>query len=206
LLELTYGDGVTRYGANQSWYEESFQRRAGCGPTSAAHLIWYLAGAHAGCAALCPAAGGERTKDNFLPLMQNLWTYVTPGPMGVNTTVIFTEGARRYGADRGVPIDARALPVPVFPSMRPDAKEAARFLTDALSKDLPVAFLNLSNGSLANLDSWHWVTFVAFEPESFGALMYDNGNRQEIDLKEWLGTTLLGGGFVVLFPKSVGKH
>ncbi|MDR2005653.1 MAG: hypothetical protein LBP78_00185, partial [Acidaminococcales bacterium] len=187
LLEITDGGGKLCYGADQTWYEEYFQKRAGCGPTSAAHLIWYLAGARGGCAALCERAHGrDPAKAEFLPLMQKLWAYVTPGPMGVNNTGIFARGAERYGADHGVPLTACVLPVPVLPSIRPSPEQVARFLTQALDDDLPAAFLNLSNGGLANLDSWHWVTLVAFSPDDFCALMYDNGERKEINLREWL--------------------
>jgi hypothetical protein len=206
FLEMVDGDGKLCYGANQSWYRDPFQKRAGCGPTSAAHLIRYLARAHGGCSALCEGVGdGVSAKEEFLSLMQNLWPYITPGPMGVNKTSIFAKGAERYGSDRGVPLAARALPVPTLPSLRPSFRQTASFLAAALAGDLPVAFLNLSNGSLANLDSWHWVTIVAFAPGGFGALIYDNGSRREINIKEWLGTTLLGGGFVALSPKGGGE-
>jgi hypothetical protein len=203
LLEMADGAGKLWYGADQSWYREAFQKRAGCGPTTAAHLVWYLAGGHGGCAALCERAGFAPDKDGFLPLMQKMWSYVTPGPMGVNRTSILVQGAERYGADQGVPLTARALPVPALPSIRPSLGQTAQFLAGALKCDLPVAFLNLSNGRLTNLDSWHWVTIVAFSPDIFGALIYDNGHRREINLKEWLGTTLLGGGFVALEPKPL---
>ncbi|MDR3348489.1 MAG: hypothetical protein LBO03_02590 [Acidaminococcales bacterium] len=201
LLEIIDGGGKAHYGADQAWYEECFQKRAGCGPTCAAHLVCYLARAHVGCSALFECADGILAQEEFLPLMQKLWAYVTPGPMGVNNTGIFVKGAQRYGADRGAPLAARVLPVPVLPSIRPSPAQAALFLTDALGSDLPVAFLNLSNGGLANLDSWHWVTLVAFAPDDFRALMYDNGDRREIDLKKWLGASLLGGGFVALSPR-----
>lgn len=203
FLEITDGEGKLYYGADQSWFREPFQKKAGCGPTSAAHLIRYLARAHGGCSALCENTDKTvSAREEFLSLMQNLWSYITPGPMGVNKTGIFAKGAERYGVDRGVPLAARTLPVPTLPSLRPSPGQMASFLAAALEKDMPVAFLNLSNGSLANLDSWHWVTLVAFSPDSFGALMYDNGSRREINLKEWLHTTLLGGGFVFLSPKG----
>ena len=76
------------------------------------------------------------------------------------------------------------------------------FLIQALDADCPVAFLNFSNGSLPNLDSWHWVPLIALT-EGEGVLLctiLDEGAEKVIDLALWLETTLLGGALVTLFP------
>jgi hypothetical protein len=199
---LRFYDENTRlyYGARQTWYEDAWQKRAGCGPTAASHLIWYLARTRAGCAALAPFAGN--TKTAVLSLMRQVWPYVTPGVMGVNSTDIFTEGAARYGQAHNVRLSARVMPVPVLSFLRPSAEHLASFIAGALTDGLPVAFLNLSNGRLTNLDNWHWVTLVACQPASLTALMYDDGAMRTLDLGLWLTSTLLGGGFVAIEPQS----
>ena len=76
------------------------------------------------------------------------------------------------------------------------------FLIQALDADGPVAFLNFSNGSLPNLDSWHWVPLIALT-EGEGVLLctiLDEGAEKVIDLALWQETTLLGGALVSLFP------
>ena len=40
------------------------------------------------------------------------------------------------------------------------------FVRLGLDQDCPVAFLNLSNGRLTNLDSWHWVTITGLLADS----------------------------------------
>lgn len=197
LLHLKDGP-FTRYGASQTGYRTDWQRKAGCGPTVCSHLLWYLARTRAECAGLCSCDG---TTGGFLSVMEEVWEYVTPGKMGVNTTSMFTQGAVRYGQKRGVSLSARVLEVPLLPGNRPDAGAVFAFLSKAISEDLPVAFLNLSNGALKNLESWHWVTLVSVS-DSLEALMYDQGASGTIDLALWLKTTARGGGFVALEPDA----
>jgi hypothetical protein len=197
LLEFTDADGQRRYGARQTWYEDDFQKKAGCGPTTAAHLACYLARANPGRARLPTAA--PRRREDVLPLMREMWRYVRPRLLGVNDTGILAAGLERYAGEYGLPLQVRRLRIPLLPFLRPPAVRVGEFLAAALTADRPVAFLNLSNGRLANLDGWHWVTLVAARPAPLSAVMYDNGARQEIDLALWLETTRLGGGFVAAF-------
>lgn len=197
LLHIRHQAELT-YGANQLWYGDGWQRRAGCGPTVSAHLLWYLSQTRPGCQALCPRDGSRR--EGFLQLMEEVWQYVTPGVMGVNSTGILTHGVARFGADRGVALHCRALDVPALPQLRPSLEELEEFLTNALDRDLPVAFLNLSNGTLQNLDNWHWVTLVEYDREDHHARMYDQSVQSRIALDTWLRTTTLGGGFVTVEP------
>ena len=48
-------DGTAVRGADQDWFRDVWQRRAGCGPTAAAMILDYLSAAHPGLDAL--AAG-----------------------------------------------------------------------------------------------------------------------------------------------------
>jgi hypothetical protein len=198
LFNFTDQNGQPSYGGNQTWYATEWQRRAGCGPTVFAHLIWYMARTREKCAPLCPYAGADF--DCFLRLMEDAWRYVTPGMQGVNRTGMFTDGARVYGAERNVPLMTHVWEVPLLAGKRPQLETTAEFITRFLAADLPVAFLNLSNGLLTNLDSWHWVTIVAYEPAGHIATMYDQSRSEAIDLSLWLRTTAFGGGFVALAP------
>ena len=189
-------NGASVFGANQEWYPTEWQRRAGCGPTVCAHLLCYLSRTRAGMEALWQQEAN--TKEGFLLLMQEIWKYVTPGMMGVNSMEIFTGGALRFAAKRGVVLSKKELAVPLSSHKRPSREVFTEFIASAISDDLPVAFLNLSNGTLDNLDNWHWVTMVSFDCETNKATMYDQGARSEIDILRWLSTTTLGGGLVTL--------
>lgn len=184
------------YGANQSWYGTQWQQKSGCGPTVASHLIWYLSRTQPDLETLCPYEGS--TKEGFVELMEEVWRYVTPKAQGLSRTSLFAEGALCYAMEKGARLGCKTLDVSKNPYLRPKMNQVASFLADALSNNLLVAFLNLSNGALRNLESWHWVTLTSFDPQSGTACMYDQGVKEIIDLKKWRTTTLLGGGFAVI--------
>ena len=195
LLHIKAGT-LTCCGGDQDWYPTEWQRRSGCGPTVCAQLLRYLSQTRSGCAALC--AHDSSTQEGFLSLMEEVWTYITPGRMGVNSTSIFTQGAVRYGLDRHIPLHCRVLEIPIKRSARPSPQELSSYLEASFASDLPVAFLNLSNGALTVLENWHWVTLVSFNPHTLQATMIDQGKTLSLDLGLWLRTTLLAGGFVTV--------
>jgi len=191
------------YGANQQWYTGilgSWQRLAGCGPTNAASLLWYLARTRPGCAGLAPQPAAEQTREVMISHMKTVWPYVKPGMHGVNRTDLFRDGVLRFAVDRGISLAADTLDVPPETGDRPDSAQAAIFLQNALERDLPIAFLNLNSGKETRLESWHWMTITAFAPETLTGWCYDQGTCREFDLALWLETTLRGGGFVVVYP------
>lgn len=192
---LDVHDGPTTYKAgSQHWYTKSWQRTAGCGPTNATALLHYLASTREGCAPLCPC--DANSKAGFLQLMQAVWQYVRPGAMGVYSTARFARGAIAYAKANGVALKADSLPIGIKLLGRRNYEKASLFISQTLAQDLPVAFLNLSNGSLANLGSWHWVTIVAIEGDN--VMICDQGQMRRINLRQWVDTSALGGGFVVL--------
>lgn len=195
LLQIQDGDSVS-FGAWQEWYPGWWQRLSGCGPTAASTILWYLAAARpAEYGALFRGQGTRRA--DMQQMMECIWNYVTPGLKGVNKASIFTDGVKRYAKEQGVALTAQVLAVPENEVKRPNPQTVYQFLSDAFTRDLPVAFLNLSNGAVRNLDSWHWVTLVSTD-EKLQAQMYDQSRRQLIDLALWLETTAGGGAFVVI--------
>ena len=95
-------------------------------------------------------------------------------------------------------ISPKVLQVSHIASDRPDIATVQSFLEEAFADNSPVAFLNLCNGSLHNLDRWHWVTLVSLDKNTSSATMCDQGVKNDIDLELWLRTNTLGGGFVEL--------
>lgn len=130
-------------------------------------------------------------------LMNKVWHYVTPGMRGLNKSSMFTDGVVRFGQDRGVNISTRTLEIPADKALRPSQAHVLEFLTSAFRNDQPVAFLNLSNGQVKNLDNWHWVTLVSTD-EDLNTEMYDDSGFEIIDVALWLETTTGGGAFVII--------
>ena len=206
LLLLTRPDGPPSAGGDQEWYRDLWQRRAGCGPTTAAALLAYLSQT---CPALAPLAPEEgQTQAGFLRYMEQLWPYVTPGAMGLDKPESLVVGCRSFALSRGCQLAGEILPVPADRTARPALSACADFVAQALSADQPVAFLNYSNGALQNLDSWHWVPLVSLSQgetppageEVLLCTVLDEGEKRLIDLALWLATTSRGGALVRLFP------
>ena len=184
-LSITGSNGEKYVGGSQDWYEDRWYRMSGCGPVAASNMIWYKSGTKSG-------------MDNYLELMNEMFTFVTPGRYGVNTSAIFTEGILRYGAKNALQFVPQVLEIPFAQCKRPNIEFVLAFLASALLNDSPIAFLNLSNGVLDNLDNWHWVTIMALDTETMLVEICDYGEKLEIDMSAWLRTSLLGGAFVFL--------
>lgn len=195
LLHI-WGENTLSYGATQLWYSVFWRRRAGCGPTAASNLIWYLAATQPGKYG-CLYDGDCRNRHEMIFLMNKVWHYVTPGMRGLNKSSMFTDGVVRFAKDRGINVTCRTLEVLSDSSLRPSPEQVLDFLVSAFRNDQPVAFLNLSNGQVKNLDNWHWVTLVSTD-ENLRAEMYDDSGCELIDVALWLETTTGGGAFVVI--------
>ena len=186
----------TAIGGSQDWYPEERPRRAGCGPVAASNIMWYMSRLRPEWRRLCDVS--SRDKPSFIRLMQEMYNYVTPGQRGVNTSAIFTDGAVRFGAAHGVTLTPRVLEIPELLRRRPSWDAVCDFISAALSENRPVAFLNLSNGALQNLENWHWVTIFALDAGAKTVSVSDQEKVLSIDLAKWLETTLLGGALVYL--------
>lgn len=196
-------DGRAFRGAVQDWYPTAWQRRAGCGPTTAAVLLSYLAWTHPALAALGPQ-GDPETAAGFLPYMEELWRYATPGPQGLKEAAHLTLACRSFALSRGCRLREAILPVPRSgQGARPTPAQCRSFLEDALDQDCPVAFLNYDEGDVAELDGWHWVPLVAVAPgDDVPCTILDEGREKTASLARWVETTRLGGALAVLFPEE----
>lgn len=198
---LTARDGTTLYGADQDWYTDLWQRRAGCGPTTAATVLAYLSKVHPELEGLKPT--GEATPEDFLTYMEAIWPYVTPGSRGLDKAESFTVGCRSFALSKGVVLQGEVLEIPSkVHGKRPDLARCRRFIARALKADCPVAFLNYSNGDVDDLDSWHWVPLVAMIEGEDAAIctILDSGKEQVVDFALWLRTSFLGGALAVVGP------
>ena len=188
-MNIAGPNGETHIGGSQEWYEKRWHRMSGCGPVAASNLIWHM-------------TGTKGAIVQYRELMLAMFDCVTPGRYGVNTSAIFCDGIARYCAKHGLSFAPHALDVPAPHKKRPSTETARDFIAAALKGDSPVAFLNLSNGSLGNLEAWHWVTIIALDTGTMLAEASDYGNKLELDISAWLKTSVLGGAFVCLSPTA----
>ena len=191
-ITITGPQGETYRGGNQEWYRDLWQRRAGCGPTTASQIFCYLARRGPELAPLCtPLPVGQGA---FVEHMCRVWQFVTPRSHGLNRPEYMAEDMAAYGTARGVALAPTLFAFPSARTKRPPWEQLRCFVTASLAADCPVAFLNLDNGKIKDLDRWHWVTIVGLE-ENMAAVV-DNGRSFAMDLKLWYATTKTRGGFV----------
>jgi len=184
-------------GGNQAWYSTEWNRRAGCGPTSAANILAYLAltrpalRALYGCETLSRAA--------FTRHMEEVFKFVTPGAMGLNRTEMFTEGVLNFAESRGISLTPHVFGVTsnMVRDRQPIAA-LAEFVSTGLTSNCPLGFLNLTKGRVKNLQSWHWITIISvqIEENTLIAEASDEGLRRRFDLRLWYLSTRLPGGLV----------
>jgi hypothetical protein len=195
LFTIKLDNGKTRRGGDQKWYSTDWQRKAGCGPTTAATMLAYLALTRPELRGLYPS--GSRDKADFVEFMEKVWGYVTPGRKGLNSVRMFTSGVSSFAEERQCVLHTRELDIPRFRIARPSFSQCAAFLRTGLTADCPVAFLNFSHGEVTHLDSWHWVPIIAMEQRPSGqaiCTILSDGREQLIDFRLWYHTSRLGGG------------
>jgi hypothetical protein len=187
--------GVIYTGGDQRWYDskKEYRKEAACGATTCSNIMSYFAQSSPELSGLCPF--DLHSRDSFLELMKAVYPFVRPGLLGIMPGD-FIRGINEYSASRGFKFETRFLSFPATRKDRPAAGSVYLHIKSALQADLPVAFLNLSNGRVRHLDSYHWVTVTALDDEKETVVIVDNGRSHEIDLAKWIKKTTMGGGFV----------
>jgi len=190
-------DNQKLYGYNQSWYGTRSQRASGCGPTTAAMVLLYLNKREAG-----PLPYQNDSIPSITKALEEVWDFVTPGWLGLNSTGKFCRGAEAFLHYHGLNWQCRRLSITAFRSKRKSLYQVVDFLEEGLTSDCPIAFLNLHKGQATSLETWHWIVLVALSYEErqnrYLATCYDGGRCLTFDLENWLTTTKLGGGFVYI--------
>ena len=198
-MDITGPDGAVTHGADQDWFPDPWQQRAGCGPTAAALIFAYLSRQRPEWAPLYPEGVMERAA--FTAHMVRVWDYVTPRFHGLNQPELMVEGMAAYARSVGLELSPALFPVPAARTKRPPYEQAAAFVAASLERDCPVAFLNLHNGLEKRLDWWHWVTIVALDGDNVSIL--DSGEELEINLRLWYETSKKRGGLVAALGEQV---
>ena len=196
-LRLAHPDRITVstetgpfLGFNQEWFPIHWQRMAGCGPTTGAVLTTYRKRKETG--------RTDLTKDDAIAEMLAVLPYATPRAFGLWRTHWLADGLRAYLASHALSGRVEALSVPPLSFLRPSEETLFQFLSESLSEDSPIAFLNRHSGGDASLPAWHWMPLVTLSDET-GTLtvtLWDEGKEIFCNLSRWRRETKFGGGFV----------
>lgn len=178
---LLTDNGKEFYGASQSWYPSYIKQMSGCAPTAASNLL-----------ACADESVRFDTLDGRLEVMQTMWSFVRPGRRGVNRVQAFARGSDRFFKKHRLPY--RCLYLGYGRRKKPPYQTTVDFIKAAFANNCPVAFLNLSNGDVQALESWHWVTVVRLTDDKT-ITVYDGDRQFDMDLSLWHATTDRRGGF-----------
>ena len=135
-------NGTISHGYDQEWFNDEWQRLSGCGPTSATQVLSYSEFRDG-------LLDVSTTANQSLALerMNVVWNYVKPRfGGGVYKTQWMERGLSRLFDDKNLPYEVHMLNVSPFSASRVEVEAAAQFIHDALSQDVPVAFLNRHKG------------------------------------------------------------
>ena len=199
-LSVLLEDGSEAFGICQDWLPGKWKQLAGCGPCTAANILFYLSRRDPALASLCSAADDsarQLTRAQSVEFVCDIWKDLAPGPKGVNTVGMFTQGALAFARRRGVELAVAELLIPGAGVGPRSLSECADFIEKGLKTDCPVAFLNLSNGAETALDNWHWVAIVSMRRDPDGRRVLvefaDNTEKKTADFSLWFDTTTRGG-------------
>lgn len=189
------------FGGDQAWYAKFWNRKSGCGPTSASNITAYLGMTKPDYRKLYTQS--TLYKQDFIEHMEILFKYITPGLGGVNHVTKFTTGLKRFIEHSKLNVAIHTFSVEGKENANRDVNALRDFVTEALRNDCPIAFLNLSNGHESILQSWHWITIISadIEPNSIMATASDEGEVRTFDLQKWFTSTPMHGGLVYIKPE-----
>lgn len=184
---LVYEEEQCYAGGDQTWYEDEWQRCAGCGPTVLAVILCYEKWKRE------PVR--LQDKAELFHVMKAIWEDTQPSRHGIPTTEALISRMQKVADHYAFQTQSEHLDVGKEPSKRPSEDDVYAFVCNGLRQDLPVAFLSLCKGTCKVIDDWHWVIVHSIS-ETGRVRFCDEGKWQEDDLYAWLHTTTLGGGFV----------
>lgn len=200
VLRMRLG-GFNTYGMTQEFYSKKNQRMAGCGPTAASNMIYYLYKNNRLTEKLGKKIFKERDFETDIKKLMNFsWSYITPGVMGVHNTEIFRDGFKKIIDDYNLDLEVENYVVPAKITTKKTDEiilEARNFIKKGLDEGAPVAFLNLINKS--TVDTWHWVSIVSIEGNTVE--IFDGYDNFKEDISKWIKNRYMGGGFIRLRKK-----
>ncbi len=207
------GNDILFYGGDQSWYPRATQVDGGCGPTTAANILTYLASTVPGLERLYTGNLNELNKDEFAEFMEDVYEIVTPfeipilsskkdkdpknykskitPTLGVKSIKDFIDGMESY-AFLGKLLKIKAVEF----NQKPTLENYVDYIRTGLSENKPVALLNLENsvnigyfnpktGGVSEQESnFHWVTIT-------GMLENNQSGEVVLEVSTWGGKAIL---------------
>lgn len=170
-LEITkvYQDNqIIGYGGNQDWFEDDWAKKAGCASVLAANLVAYYQHLF------------QASKESFLEIMEEMFTWMTPGKMGFPYLYKFAHQLVTYFNQHQI------LVKPIYQKKSKSYEHALHFVLKSIDQSHPVGLLILHHRSKElEDDNWHWVCITGYQKKEDGydIIFSDCGKRRVIDAR-----------------------
>lgn len=156
------------YGGDQDWFPQVWAQRAGCASVLASDFYAYY------------HHQSQYQLDEFLPLMEEMFSLMTPGYMGYPYLIKFGRTFSKRMKDEGI------LLSPVYQKKSKNYKHALTFLKDSIDEGHPVGMLILHHRAKElEEDNWHWICLTGYiqEGHQYRVVFSDCGEKREIDAR-----------------------
>ncbi len=173
---IMISDGNTAICAgDQRWFEKRRHSISGCGPTTAALVMLYMAVVFPEkCRALYPY-GLPARKDEFILHMNAVRKYVRPGMKGLTDDHFFASSTVAFAKSRGVALVSSRV------SSKLSTGVAYGFIKKAVDQGYLPALQILKNPSKSLRDViWHWMAVTGYDDEKKTVFVSTNGADYEL--------------------------
>lgn len=176
-----YDSEISYFGGSQYWFPKKFNQLSGCGPVAAANITAYLSQTFPDKYSALYPYEGIINKTDFIAHMVEIRKYVKPGIFGLTSVNQFSDNVLSFSKNRDVSL------VPHILDGTTSIQAAINFISDALSKRLPVAILVLKHPIKEFKEfTWHWMTITGlklnFEDNTYYISVSSYGEEQAINL------------------------
>lgn len=176
-----YESEIVHYGGSQHWFPSKFHKLSGCGPIAAANITAYLSKNFPDKFHKLYPYKGSINKSDFIKHMIEIRKYVKPGIFGLTSVDQFVDNVLSFSKSKGLDLTPHILDEKVT------MNEAIDFISEGLTKKLPVAILILKHPVKELRDyTWHWMTItnLKINPKNNKHYIWVStyGEHREIDL------------------------
>jgi hypothetical protein len=168
-------NGTAVLAANQQWFRMPFHSVSGCGPTTAAVILMYMAAVFPDqCRGAYPYAL-PAVREDFLSFMEAVREYVKPGLKGLTNERFFAAQTVAFAKAAGVSLTYYH----VMPSL--SAALAFAFIKKAVDEGYLPALLILRNPHREISEfTWHWMPVTGYDDEKRTLFIATNGTAHEL--------------------------
>lgn len=153
------------YGGNQDWFLNDWANKAGCASVLGANLYSYYMHIE------------QSDKFDFMIIMEDLYSYMTPGPMGFPFFYKFSHQFIKRMEKENIFLK------PNYLKASKSVNQSIKFVKKCIDSQNPVGVLILSHQARElEEDNWHWVCITGYQEENnqMKVIFSDCGARKEV--------------------------